>query len=195
MAKQARVFTKEEAERALVFANSGDQAARNHLAMLLSFYAGLRSKEICSLKWGDVIDLDGSTREQIFLTAEQTKGKEAKTVYFSERIRGAIWRFYRDEAYKDEKRIHPDTAMIKSLRHNGPLLPRSLQEILKDIFMQAGFKNATSHSGRRSYITWLAEQGEHAKTIQELARHASLLTTQRYIDASPVKLSSAVNKL
>ena len=195
MGKQARVFTKEEAERVLVFADSGPYAARNHLACLISFYAGLRSKEICALTWDNVIDLDGSAREQIFLSANQTKGSEANTAYFNQRIRKAITRYYASEKAISEKRVAPDTAMLKSYRTNGALKPRSLQDRMKAIYLQAGFKDASSHSGRRSYITWLAEQGEHAKTIQELARHASLLTTQRYIDVSPVKLSSAVNKL
>ena len=55
--------------------------------------------------------------------------------------------------------------------------------------------NASSHSGRRSFITNLSEKGISTRVIQELARHSSMMTTQRYIDVSNDKLKNAVNAL
>ncbi len=53
--------------------------------------------------------------------------------------------------------------------------------------------NASSHSGRRTFITALSEKGVSVRVIQELARHSDLSTTQRYIDVSVDKLRNAVN--
>ena len=53
--------------------------------------------------------------------------------------------------------------------------------------------NASSHSGRRKFITDLSEKGVSVRVIQELARHRDLATTQRYIDVSVDKLRNAVN--
>ena len=52
-------------------------------------------------------------------------------------------------------------------------------------FAEIGIEGASSHSGRRTFITTAAkkiiEAGGSLRDIQELAGHASLATTQRYI--------------
>jgi integrase/recombinase XerD len=44
-------------------------------------------------------------------------------------------------------------------------------------------------------LTKLAERGVHARVIQQIARHSSLATTQRYIEVSPHLLRNAVEML
>ena len=56
----------------------------------------------------------------------------------------------------------------------------------------ATFTGATSHSGRRSFITKLASKGISARVLQELAGHKHLGTTQRYIDVNDDMLRKAV---
>ena len=52
-------------------------------------------------------------------------------------------------------------------------------------FREIGIEGASSHSGRRTFITAAAkkitEAGGSLRDIQELAGHSSLATTQRYI--------------
>jgi integrase/recombinase XerD len=56
----------------------------------------------------------------------------------------------------------------------------------------AGIDGASSHSGRRQFVTNLADKGINARVVQALARHKHLSTTQRYIDINDNKLRAAV---
>ncbi|AUJ65140.1 integrase [Aestuarium zhoushanense] len=49
-----------------------------------------------------------------------------------------------------------------------------------------------SHSGRRTFITKLANSGVNVRVLAALAGHRSIVTTQRYIDVNEVQLARAV---
>jgi integrase len=53
------------------------------------------------------------------------------------------------------------------------------------LYSALGFSGASSHSGRRTFVTRCAKNiiaaGGSLRDVQELAGHASLATTQRYV--------------
>ena len=51
---------------------------------------------------------------------------------------------------------------------------------------------ATSHSGRRTFITKLADKGVGVRVLMALAGHKSLQTTLRYIELNPTVMKAAV---
>ena len=63
------------------------------------------------------------------------------------------------------------------------------------VFNAAGIEYASSHSGRRWFITRMAHAGISPKVIMELAGHKQLKTTQRYIDVSDEQKRCAVEVL
>jgi integrase/recombinase XerD len=62
-------------------------------------------------------------------------------------------------------------------------------------YKEAKVDGGSSHSGRRSFITTLANKGISVRILQELAGHSSLAITQRYIDVNPTMLHQAVEML
>ncbi|MDO9049913.1 MAG: site-specific integrase [Methylotenera sp.] len=52
-------------------------------------------------------------------------------------------------------------------------------------YKRAGINGASSHSGRRSFITNLANKGIGVRVLASLAGHKSIMVTQRYIDVNP----------
>lgn len=188
--KQARVLTDAEFKRLLAMVTQSRHAGRNQLALMLSHLAGLRVGEIASLIVRDVIDTEGKVREQLRLRAEITKGGHARVVFLNEKLRREI------ERYR--------TAWAESRDADAPLLltqkrtafsPNTLCQLMGQLYKSAGLDGATSHSGRRWFITRLAHSGVSPKVIMTLAGHRNLTTTQRYIDVRDEMMKAAVDLL
>jgi len=123
------------------------------------------------------------------LSASQTKGSQRQTVYLSNRVRKAV------SAYLgDAKQLTAHQMQLKLLQtqKGGGFTSATIQQLFRELYRAAGISNASSHSGRRSFITKLAHSGVNTAVIRELARHQNLATTQRYIDVSTDKLRGAV---
>jgi integrase/recombinase XerD len=74
----------------------------------------------------------------------------------------------------------------------GAFSPLTITQLFARFYAKAGIAGASSHSGRRQFITTLAEKQINVRVIQALARHKHLNTTMRYIDINDVKLQNAV---
>ena len=68
------------------------------------------------------------------------------------------------------------------------LSANSVAHWFKRLFTSLGFDGCSSHSGRRTFITRaarkLSQAGGSLRDVQQLAGHASLQTTQRYVEGS-----------
>jgi len=74
----------------------------------------------------------------------------------------------------------------------GGFTAQTIVNLFKRIYKMAGIVGASSHSGRRQFVTQLADRGINARLVQVLARHKHLSTTQRYIDVNENKLRGAI---
>ncbi len=54
---------------------------------------------------------------------------------------------------------------------------------------------ASSHSGRRTFITGLAERGIDLKAISVLAGHSNIRTTAMYVDNNPLRLARILEEV
>jgi integrase/recombinase XerD len=52
------------------------------------------------------------------------------------------------------------------------------------LYKNAGIAGASSHSGRRTFITNLANLGISVRILASLAGHRSIAVTQQYIDVN-----------
>jgi integrase/recombinase XerD len=64
--------------------------------------------------------------------------------------------------------------------------------LFQRLYKLAGIDGASSHSGRRQFVTELADRGVNARVVQALARHKNLNTTMRYIDLNENRMRAAV---
>ena len=89
--KQAKLLSDLDFKRLTAIIDSLRYSTRNHTAVALSFYAGLRACEIAALRVGDVFDANGKPKDTIYLSAAQTKGSESCTVLANKRLRHHLY--------------------------------------------------------------------------------------------------------
>ena len=191
MPKQAKVLTDGELKRVLAVCATQRHAARNRLLVLLSHYAGLRVSEVASLFWRDVLDQESKFRNLFVLEAENTKANEARAVHVNAKLLRELQR-YRDAVGEPQSIDEP---LIASQVSRTGFSADSLGQTFGRIYAAAGITGASSHSGRRWFITKLAHSGVSAKVIMELAGHKQLTTTQRYIEVNDELMRRAVEIL
>jgi integrase/recombinase XerD len=189
--KQAKLLTEPEFKRLAAVIDSLRYSTRNHTAVALSFYAGLRACEIAAIRIGDVFDAEGKPKDTIYLSAAQTKGNDSGTVLANKRLRTQLTKY----AALYPKQVQNAAAPLLFSAKGGSFSAQTIVNLFQRLYRLAGIAGASSHSGRRQFVTALADKGINARVVQALARHKHLGTTQRYIDINDNKLRAAVELL
>lgn len=187
---QAKVISEQELKRALVMVAARKHAARDRLALLLTHWAGMRVCEAAALTRGTVLGPAGEILEEWRLGSDQTKGSMGRVVYANSKLRKELATYLKANPAPD--RSYP---VLISQKGNGKRRGSSantLCQLINGIYRAAGIAGATSHSGRRGFITALADHSVGIKTIMELAGHRQMSTTQRYISVTPEQKRKAV---
>jgi len=187
MAKEgkARVLSESEFKRLLVIARNGQFSARNVAIVYCSFGLGLRAKEIASLKVSDLFDEELNIFEEANLTRSMTKGEKQRHIYIdNKKIITALTEHIIAMKKREKSCFRYDGPLFKTQRRVR-FHPDVLQKWFKKLYDKAGIVGASSHSGRRTFITRLIEQGADIKTVSHLAGHASITTTAGYVETNP----------
>jgi integrase/recombinase XerD len=191
---QAKVFDDKELKRVLSVVESGNHAKRNAAIVILSNYLGLRSKELAALKIGDVIEHD-TIKKVLRLVAAYTKGAKHRDVSLENKaVVKALQEYISVRRAEDGMTFNIDAPLFRSQKGTA-FSPNAMVRVLGDIYKNAGFKDASSHTGRRSLITKLAYSGIDLNSVRQIAGHSSISTTQRYIDDNPHKIADILKSI
>ena len=188
--KQAKVLSDAEMKRLLAVIADGRHGERNRLAVMLSHFAGLRVGEIAALKVGDVLDAEGRVVDQVQLNPAFTKGGVGRTIFINKRLQRETRQYFAALSALPT----PLSPLLRTQK-NTAFSANTLCQLFGELYRKAGITGATSHSGRRGFITKLAHSGVSPKVIMELAGHKHLGTTQRYIEVNDEMKRAAVEVL
>jgi integrase/recombinase XerD len=83
---QAKTLSQAEIDQVLRYTSKSRYAVRNRTMILTSFWSGMRVAEIANLKMRDVLNEDHTIKTEIRLSAEQTKGNEARVVFIPQKL-------------------------------------------------------------------------------------------------------------
>lgn len=184
---QAKTLTKRELKRVLDYNSACERhSERNRAMILLTFYCGMRIGEVVSLRIADVLNEQGEVLDEIKLSATQTKGSKTRTVHVPIRMRKEL------KAYVQGVKFRTQADFLFKTQKSKHFTSNTATQLLQRIYERAGLIGATSHSGRRTFITELANKGVSVRVLATLAGHSSIATTQRYIDINDDMLKKAV---
>ena len=194
---QAKVLNEKEIRKVLLHIASKKHSARNRAMFLMTTNCGLRVKEVASLRISDVLASDGSIREEFYLSAEQTKGSKGRTIVLSKKMQEELHNYLSSRfKLKDLLAVTlTDTQRALFPTQKNPkrgFTANTLCQLFHKIYKDARMTGATSHSGRRTFITKLADKGVGVRVLMALAGHKSIATTQRYIELNPTVMKAAV---
>jgi integrase/recombinase XerD len=148
----AKSLTEQELEQVQAYIQSKPNAQRNRTMLMMTVWAGLRVSEVADLRYDDVVDARGRIKDEL-------------AAYISSRT----W----------VDTTVPLFATNRGQRH--AFSANTLTQHFYWLYKRAGIANASSHSGRKTFLTSLSSKGISVFVLAGLAGHKSITTTQRYI--------------
>ena len=197
--KQAKTLTDQELEAVLHHVKQRSHSSRNRAMILMTFWAGFRVGEVAALQYCNtailqycnVYDDAGAVKPEIRLDAAMTKGKHARTVFLPKKLRAEL-ALYQP---KHPSRTAHSPLFQTQKSHTRGFSANTATQLFLALYKGTGIDGASSHSGRRTFITRLASKGVTVRVLASLAGHKSIATTQRYIDVNDELKRSAVEMI
>ena len=192
----AAVLTDEQLQIVLktILGSGHTHASRNYLIIVLSHLCGLRSQELASLKVIDVW-IGGKVVDTLRLIGNHPKGNKHRDIpLMHPKVVSAIEQHISNQSRVRSRFVEPSGPLFKSQKGRF-FSPNSMVHLIKRIYDDAGFRNASSHSGRRKFATTLIEQGADINCVKLLMGHSSIQTTARYFSTSPKRLANLMSNL
>ena len=197
---QAKVLSEKDTRRVLLHIAANKHASRNRAIFLMTTNCGMRVGEVAAVRICDVLTADGKIRDEIHLKAEQTKGNKGRTVMLSKKMQEEIHNYLSVRfKLKDLLAVtltDTNRALFANQKncHRG-FSANTLAQFFTTLYARVGIDGASSHSGRRGFITNLANKGVSVRVLMELAGHSSMAVTQKYIEVNHSMMRSAVEMI
>ena len=166
---------------------------RDYLVVVLSYWCGLRSKELSYLKVRDVYDGE-KVVEILRLVSEYTKNNKHRDIPLTNKfVQQSVLKFVIHRQETDRK-FSLDDPLFKSQK-GGSFSSNTMVHLLKRIYTNCGFEKCSSHSGRRKFATNLIESGVDIHCVKLLVGHSSIQTTSLYFNNNPERLKNVMSNL
>jgi len=197
---QAKVLTQDEVERVMRYLGKKQHAMRNQSMFLLTHGCGVRIKELVSMRICDVLERNGDIKQEVNLNRNQTKGARGRTVYLSDKMRDVIRNYLRERFGVQDLLAVTMSNTSRALFATQKNADRGFSastgcQMFHYWYKDCDIVHGSSHSGRRSFITNLANKGVAIHVLKELAGHRSIVVTEKYIAKNPTVLHATVNML
>jgi integrase/recombinase XerD len=171
---------------------------RNSVIIHLSYFAGLRAKEISALDMSDIYTADGDVKHEAFV---DTKGDGGREILIQEpRLRSILSKYYevRKRSATPNKKVQyqvVNRSLILS-REMSRMSANSIAHLLLRLYKLHGLWNedirCSSHSGRRYFATKLADVVSNTRELMAHGGWKSANVALEYVEVAKSKLKSNI---
>jgi len=151
---------------------------RNYTIVSLLWCTGLRSSELCALRWKD-IDLEEGT-----LLVRKGKGGKQRLLFFNDRIWEDMRKYYARMGGNHEDPVFTTMTNNQHTAGSGPrpISQSTLVEMIRTHAVENGFKKKISpKTFRHTFATHMLEVGAPLEAIKEMLGHDDETETCIYI--------------
>ncbi|WP_422769538.1 tyrosine-type recombinase/integrase [Plantactinospora sp. WMMC1484] len=165
---------------------------RDLAVLALALCAGLRLAELLALRTGSLVGRPGERRVEV-----TGKGSRSRLIPVEPELDRVLGDYLESRRRRFGSRtVGPDSALLVD-RQGAPLRRGGLQYLVESCYRRAGITDrvpagARLHALRHTFATRLAEDGASAPEIMRLLGHASLATSQSYIEVTAEQERAAV---
>jgi integrase/recombinase XerC len=163
---------------------------RDVMVLALALCAGLRLSELLALRTGSLLGRPGERRVEV-----AGKGGRPRMVPIEPELDAVVDRYVQSRRVRFGKAAPTSPLLVD--RRGAPLQRGGLQYLVTSCYRRAGItdrvpRGAQLHALRHTFATRLAEDGANASEIMRLLGHASLTTSQNYIEVTAAQQRAAV---
>ena len=159
-----------DVRRLFLFCEDTPVGARDAAMLALLYGCGLRRSEVVTVQLDDYHD--GA------VTVRRGKGRKERIVYPPTGARDAV------DAWLARRGFWPGALLVPvakggKIQHRG-MTAHAVMQRLRYLAKRAGIKQFSPHDLRRSFVGEMLDAGADISSVQQLAGHANVQTTQRY---------------
>ena len=181
-----RFYDLDELDR-LVLTAENLEAPNRLLVLLLGGEAGLRCGEMLGLQWSDIdLKIDTLTVSRSIWRGHEgpPKGGKSRTIPLAPRLRDAL---------VEHRHLRGPNILWTQLGTRP--CAHTIRAWLNHVQTTIGYAETGPHVLRHTFCSNLAMLGKPIRVIQELAGHATIKTTERYMHLAPAAARDAIEGL
>lgn len=154
----------------------------------ICLYAACRINEACTLLKGDVMGIKG-IRPKLVIRSYNTKGKQdTREIQVHPRLREWLEE-YAPDLKSNNPYLFPGRHGLKHI-HKA-----SADRILREACQRVELEGVSTHSFRRTALTWMSDAGVPLRHIQSISGHRTLAALERYLGVTEQQKQNAISTL